>query len=249
MTDVDTVLYAGRPDMDKAEFDEATHTWTVAGRHARVVISIDGALPAERAYRADELAPYLGVAVHGVPNFFLLTGPDTAAQKGYIAKCLDYMSRTDSTRIEVRSGTQSYFNARFNARSSSRKHRRGHYWRRVGRRIPSAFEVSSQADNGRDPDDGVYDGPATVRFDDCSYDTQARLTGRMDPIDGHYHWQGTIVDTGFEVKLPRDVTVVVGERQAAARLTERTPWERYSVAGVGAPPFALAEIEVEVPLL
>ena len=246
MTDVDTVLYAGRPDMDKAEFDEATHTWTVAGRHARVVISIDGALPAERA---DELAPYLGVAVHGVPNFFLLTGPDTAAQKGYIAKCLDYMSRTDSTRIEVRSGTQSYFNARFNARSSSRKHRRGHYWRRVGRRIPSAFEVSSQADNGRDPDDGVYDGPATVRFDDCSYDTQARLTGRLDPIDGHYHWQGTIVDTGFEVKVPRDVTVVVGERQAAARLTERTPWERYSVAGVGAPPFALAEIEVEVPLL
>ena len=227
------------------DFDEATQTWTVAARHARGVISIDGALPAERAYRADELAPYLGVAVHGVPNFFLLTGPDTAAQKGYIAKCLDYMSRTDSTRIEVRSGTQSYFNAR----SSSRKHRRRHYWRRVGRRIPSAFEVSSQADNGRDPDDGVYDGPATVRFDDCSYDTQARLTGRLDPIDGHYHWQGTIVDTGFEVKVPRDVTVVVGERQAAARLTERTPWERYSVAGVGAPPFALAEIEVEVPLL
>lgn len=242
MTDVDTVLYAGRPDMDTAEFDEATHTWTVAGRRARVVISIDGALPAERA---DELAPYLGVAVHGVPNFFLLTGPDTAAQKGYIAKCLDYMSRTDSTRIEVRSGTQSYFNAR----SSSRPHRRGHYWRRVGRRIPSAFEVSAQADDGHGSDAGVYDGPATVRVDDRSYDTQARLTGRLDPIDGHYHWQGTIVDTGFEVKLPRDVTIVVGERQAPARLTERTPWARYSVAGVGAPPFALAEIEVEVPLL
>jgi hypothetical protein len=119
----------------------------------------------------------------------------------------------------------------------------------VGRRIPSAFEVSAQADDGHGSDDGVYDGPATVRVDDRSYDTRARLTGRLDPIDGHYHWQGTIVDTGFAVKLPRDVTVVVGKRQAAARLTERTPWSRYSVAGVGAPPFALAEIEVEVPLL
>ena len=246
MIDVDTVLYvgAGHCDAGGARFDETTHTWTVGDRCARLVIATDGVLPAEFASRADGLEPYLGVAVHGVPNYFLLTGPDTAAQKGYIAKCLDYLSRTDSTRIEVRSSTQQYFNDR----SSGRTRRRGHYWRKVGRRIPSAFEVSRR-DGEHDADDDVYDGPATVCIDDQSHGAHVRLTGRVDPIDGHYHWQGTIFDAQYDVKLPRDVIVEVGEGRAKGRLTERTPSAAYSVVGVGAPPFPLEEIEVEVPLL
>ena len=190
------------------------------------------------------MRPYLGVAVHGVPNYFLLTGPDTAAQKGYIAKCLDYMSRTESTRIEVRSSTQQYFNQR----SSVRTHRHGHYWRRVGRRIPSAFEVSSHADEN-DTDEAVYFGPASVGIGEQSHDTTARLAGHFDPIDGHYHWRGTVFDTGFEVKLPLEVIITVGDRPSTARLTERTPWSSYSVVGVGAPPFELDAVEVDVPLL
>ena len=246
MIDLDTVLFvgAGHCDASDARFDETTHTWTVGDRRARVVIATDGLLPSEFACRADGLEPYLGVAVHGVPNYFLLTGPDTAAQKAYIAKCLDYLSRTDGTRIEVRSSTQRYFNDR----SSGRTRRRGHYWRRVGRRIPSAFEVSSR-DDENDADDDVYDGPATLRIGDQSRGTRVRLTGRIDPIDGHYHWQGTIFDVGLGVKLPRDVIVEVGERTAAGRLTERTPSAAYSVVGIGAPPFPLDEIEVDVPLL
>lgn len=242
MTDVDTVLYVSTGE--HAEFDETTHTWTVGDRSARVIIVAEGGLPADIASRADGLEPYLGVAVHGVPNCFLLTGPDTAAQKGYIAKCLDYMDRTGSTRIEVRAGTQRYFNER----STGRTHRRGHYWRRVGRKIPSAFEVDSHADD-LSVEDAVYSGPATVRIDGQDFRTQARLTGHLDPIDGHYHWQGTIFDTDVDLKLPQDVIVAVGERTAAARLTERTPWSTYSVAGVGAPPFALDDVDVEVPLL
>jgi len=31
------------------------------------------------------LDPYLGVAVHGLPNYFLITGSAVAAQKRYIA--------------------------------------------------------------------------------------------------------------------------------------------------------------------
>jgi hypothetical protein len=88
-----------------------------------------------------------------------------------------------------------------------------------------------------------------VRIDDQDFKTQARLTGHLDPIDGHYHWQGTVFDTGFDLKLPHDVVVAVGERTAAARLTERTPWSTYSVVGVGVPPFELDRVEVEVPLL
>lgn len=244
MTDVDTVLFVRRPDADTAEFDENTHSWSVAGRRARVVISTDGVLPAAAACRADGLAPYLGVAVHGVPNYFMLTGPDTAGQKSYIAKCLDHMSRTGGTRIEVRPSAQRYYNER----PSRWMTRRGRFWRKVGRRIPSAFEVTSHEDV-HGPYDAVYDVPASIRVDGLSHETQARLAGHLDPIDGHYHWRGTILDTGFDVKLPIEVTVVVGERSAPARLTERTPWSTYSVVGVGAPPFELGKVEVEVPLL
>ncbi|HEY9265314.1 MAG TPA: DUF4873 domain-containing protein [Mycobacterium sp.] len=244
MTEVETVLFVSSRDASGAAFDEATHTWSVGDRRARVVIATDGALPAAFACRADGLEPYLGVAVHGVPNYFLLTGPDAAAQKGYVAKCLDHMSRTGSTRIEVRPSAQRFYNDR----SRGRAPRRGHYWRRVGRRIPSAFEVDSHADD-HGAADAVYDGPVTVRIDGESHRTHARLTGRLEPLDGHYHWQGTVFDDGFDVRLPQDVTVSIGERAAVARLTERTPWSTYSVVGVGAPPFALDAIEVDVPLL
>lgn len=241
MTDVDTVAYLRRPDTDNAVFDETTHTWTVDDRRVRVVIATDGTLPGSRP---TTLAPYLGVAVRGVPNYFLLTGPDNAAQKGYIAKCLAYLSRTGNTRIEVRAGTQQYYAQH----SSGRTGRRGHFWRRVGKRIPSAFEVSSQGGDS-DADDAVYDGSAVVLVGEHRHDTRVRLTGRVDPIDGRYHWQGTILEAEFDVRLPQDVTVVVQEHAAPARLTERTPWSTYSVVGVGAPPFTLADVEVDVPRL
>ena len=84
MTAVETVLYVGADGPDtQPQFDETTHTWTVGDRRARVIIATDGALPTGPAQLdwADGLDPYLGVAVHGVPNYFLLTGPDTAAHK------------------------------------------------------------------------------------------------------------------------------------------------------------------------
>lgn len=241
---IDAVAYVDGDAARDAEFDEASHTWTVGDRHARVVIATDGTLPTRLGYRPDGPAPYLGVAVHGVPNWFLVTGPDVAAQKGYIAKCLDYMGRTDATRIEVRASAQ----RTYDDRSRGRTHRGGHYWRKVGRRIPSAFEVRSPGSEDG-PDDTVYDGAATVVVGENMHDVQVRLTGQIDPIDGHYHWQGTVLATEFDVRLPQEVTVVIGERSAPGRLTERTPWSTFSVVGMGAPPFALEEVEVDVPLL
>jgi hypothetical protein len=40
------------------------------------------------------------------------------------------------------------------------------------------------------------------------------------------------------------VSLTVGDRTASARITERTPWGSYSVAGVGAPPFTVEPIEL-----
>ncbi|MGD9619712.1 MAG: DUF4873 domain-containing protein [Mycolicibacterium sp.] len=105
------------------------------------------------------------------------------------------------------------------------------------------------ADDQLADDDGIYDGPATVHDGDRSHHTRARLTGRIDPIDGHYHWQGTVFGIDFAGKPPPRVVIAIGDRTASARLTESLSRSTYSVVGVGAPPFELEWVEVEVPLL
>ena len=78
--------------------------------------------------------------------------------------------------------------------------------------------------------------------------TCASRLGHVDPIDGRYHWQGTVFDTLPEgAKLPQQVTLSTGDDHAEARITERPPQGGYSVAGVGAPPFALDDAEYAVP--
>jgi hypothetical protein len=68
---------------------------------------------------------------------------------------------------------------------------------------------------------------------------RVRLIGHIDPIDGQYHWQGTVFDPlPPDVIRARTVTLAVGEHNAPARITEETPQGTHSIAGVGAPPFA-----------
>jgi hypothetical protein len=77
---------------------------------------------------------------------------------------------------------------------------------------------------------------------------RVRLIGHVDPIDGQYHWQGTVFG-----QLPADlltraqaVTLAVGARSTSARITEKTPQGTHSIVGVGAPPFTLANAELTV---
>jgi hypothetical protein len=88
----------------------------------------------------------------------------------------------------------------------------------------------------------LYDGPATVKVGDVERTVRVRLYGHLDPIDGRYHWQGTVFDTlpGC-TKLPQPVMLSAGANSAEARITERPPQGGYSVAGVGSPPFPLEE--------
>jgi hypothetical protein len=183
------------------------------------------------------MVPYLGVAVHGLPNRFFIPGPDTHGQQQYVAKCLNVMARTESTRMEVRHSSQRTYTVR---------HRPGGAvdWRRVRRKIKSAFDLSSLVT----VEDEVYDGPAAVHIGDDIHDVRVRLTGHLDPIDGRYHWQGTVFDT-LPDGNPQQVRLAVGGRVADARVSERTPWGTYSVIGVGAPPFELDEVEFIVPVL
>ena len=227
-----------RPDdVVGSEFDETGHTWrlvTAAGGtyDASVVISY-GQAPSPAG-----MVPYLGVAVHGLPNHFFISGPDVRAQQQYIAECRNTMARTDSTRIEVRHSTQRTYTVRYRPDSAVN-------WRRVRRKIRSAFDLSSRISIENE----VYDGSATVHIGDDTRDVRVRLTGHLDPIDGRYHWQGTVFDALPDDTAPQRVRLTVGERTADARVAERTPWGTYSVVGVGEPPFALLEVEFTVPIL
>ena len=176
------------------------------------------------------------MAVHGLPNYFLITGPDVAAQKSYIAKCLQVMADTHATRIEVRHSTQRYF-----AEQSADPDRS------AGGASPDTSDAPFDISSDTAVEDDVYDGDATVHIDDASRLAHVRLTGHFEPIDGHYHWQGTILGQlpGTD-KLPQPATVTIGNRSATARITERTSQGGYSVVGVGAPPFALDAVETAV---
>jgi cation diffusion facilitator CzcD-associated flavoprotein CzcO len=177
----------------------------------------------------DGTEPYFGVAVHGFPNYFFITGPDIAAQARYVAECVRLMKRTASSRIEVRRSNQQVFNERVYLQSA-----------RLAATF-TAFDLSS----GATEDDETYDGTATLTIASACHPVRVRLTGHLDPIDGRYHWRGTVFSSPSQplpdevLKQVRTVTLTVGERSAPARIIEQTPWGTHSIAGVGAPPYAL----------
>jgi Domain of unknown function (DUF4873) len=232
------VVVLENSDLDGSVFDEATHTWTLATCCARIVISDQ-----TRCGR-DTLVPYLGVAVHGVPNYFTVTGaqPVADARLDYISECLKLMRRTASTRIEVRYSTQRMFHDR---RTDKPDRADASYWRRMRKLAPSAFDLSSHIGI----EDDLYDGAATIRIGDDEHQVRVRLSGHLDPIDGRYHWQGTVFDglPDAVLKQSQPVTITISERSAEGRIVERTPQGRHSVVGVGPPPYALDDVEVVVP--
>lgn len=187
-----------------------------------------GGLPISRGWH-DGMEPFCGVAVRGFPNYFFITGPDADAQARYVAECLKVMARTASERIEVRASSQQVFNERARLRPAEPPP------------VASAFDLSAGVPAG----DDTYDGTATLEIAGTRHPVRVRLTGHLDPLDGHYHWQGTVFGSASGplsadlVKQARTGTLTVGQCSAPARIIEQTPWGTHSVAGVGAPPFAL----------
>jgi hypothetical protein len=176
------------------------------------------------------MEPYLGVALHGFPNYFTVDGADSDVATRKVIECLKLMN--GHSRIEVRRSSQQVFNERL-------------HLHRPTRRVPaSAFDVSSPSGGVHDD---TYAGPATLTSADICQQVRVLLSGHVDPIDGQYHWQGTVFDPLPVDLRARPVTLTVGERSASARITEETPQGTHSIAGVGGPPFAQAGVELIVP--
>lgn len=196
-----------RDRSDKARFDTTTETWLVTtsdGRSESARVVID-ARPSDDAT----------IAVHGLPNYFRIPGPDVERQTRLVQRCLDLFERSGATRIEARSRI-----------TMSRWHRAP---------LPRRFYLS-----GSTPaDDDRYDGPAEVELPDHTIAVRARLAGHVEAIDGHYHWRGMISgDLPADIfKGTRTVTLSTTGGQARARIVEQTPWGGYTVTGTGTPPF------------
>ncbi|WIM85863.1 DUF4873 domain-containing protein [Candidatus Mycobacterium wuenschmannii] len=190
---------------------------TLVGAHGRSIhdVWVDGG------------EPYLGLAMHGFPNYFTAAGPDFTAAMRYIVDCLRLLGR--NTRIEVRRSAQGVFNERVHLQKPS--------WHLDS----SAFDVSS---TGGVHDDG-YEGPATLTANDTADQLRVALTGRVEPYDGQYHWQGTVFGPiSNDLIKARSITITVGERSAPARITEQTAQGTYSISGAGDPPFPLPELQL-----
>jgi P-aminobenzoate N-oxygenase AurF/Domain of unknown function (DUF4873) len=117
----------------------------------------------------------------------------------------------------------------------------GRISRRMWRRSHFLPSTTTAPDLGADVEGPakLYDGPANLRVADDDHAVRVRLTGRLDPIDGKYHWRGTVFGALPDDVLKRpEALLTANGRTAAARLSERTPQGGYSVTGVGSPPFA-----------
>ncbi|WP_237165643.1 DUF4873 domain-containing protein [Mycolicibacterium obuense] len=85
-----------------------------------------------------------------------------------------------------------------------------------------------------------YAGPASLVVGDVRHAVRVRLTGSINPFDGHYHWQGTVYDAPAEVRSGSAAArLCVADVDVAARLVERTAGGHLMISGTGRPPFPL----------
>lgn len=159
--------------------------------------------------------PDPAIAVHGLPNRFRIPGPDIAAQTRAVARCLELAAGIG--RIEARSRI------------------RAHRWYPGG--LARRFYLSGT----QSLEERVYDGPATLTLGDREIPTRVRLTGVLHPVDGQFHWQGSVFDTGG-IDRPGPARLRIGETTAEARLSERTAQSTYMITGSGTVPYPLRPV-------
>ncbi|MFI7002125.1 DUF4873 domain-containing protein [Nocardia sp. NPDC050175] len=186
-------------------------------------------LALQEAWR-DGVEGFLGVAVHGFPNMFLIVGPNSGgghqsiifmieAQARYIRQCVELLRKTSSTRMEVRAATQHEFNRRTQQKLAGTVWNAGgcNSWYLDEHGVNRAAWPGSSVSywrTMRHPDPGHYDltvaadrepaheysGPATLDSPGSLLPVTVTLSGHADPIDGSYHWYGRI--TGADLPDP-----------------------------------------------
>lgn len=92
-------------------------------------------------------------------------------------------------------------------------------------------------------EDDDYRGPCTVLCGEEELSAEVVLRGYFQPIDGRFHWYGRLVRQPEISEFARggkhEVVLTTPEGQAVGVLSDPDPWDRYRIAGVGRPPFAI----------
>ncbi len=183
--------------------------------------------------------------LNGVGGFFfryLFTNKVQYARVGLNARAARRMARASAHRREVQiSGFAPLAAFLEEVGLMGRIGRR--MWRRSGflpAKAPRGLTGLAGPDAGSEEGvtEEVFDGLAILDTGDGDRRVNVRLAGHLDPIDGRYHWQGTILDAPSTV-TPGQVRLTIGTRTVDARITERTSQGTHSIAGVGEPPFEL----------
>ncbi|GAA4402758.1 DUF4873 domain-containing protein [Tsukamurella soli] len=220
-------------------FDPGSDTWSWSGGTAAAVLvcgaevavgvpRISGQPAAPGTVGPGAADAYLGVLVDGVPNVFVVDPADTA-RLGFVHTCLAWMAAEGATRITSRPAV------------TADRGVLAHTERRLRRPVREEVDLSDAYLR----DDGVWAGPARLAAGATERTAPVRLAGHFEPLDGRYHWYGTIDDpaVGAEFKAFKRGTVTLavdGCPAVSAAVTDRTGWGTYRVEGIGAPPFPMA---------
>ncbi|MEH3142124.1 MAG: DUF4873 domain-containing protein [Mycobacterium kyogaense] len=225
-------------------FDAEEDRWILTGDNgsryeARIVI--DATEAADRRGLLDEgdararFGPrrYLGVARHGLPNYFVAGDRDAAR---YIVRCLKAFGRRHATRIEIRGHAQSqagrYIDLHLERLNPSVRKRP----------VLDDFEFTHRDDR---ESDGDYRGPAMITdANGTTYEVDIHVLAVFQPIDNAIRWSGRIQPTPLLNTLHRTVnqpiTITVGANPAvSAVLVDRDPWGGSHILGSGASPYPL----------
>jgi len=97
-----------------------------------------------------------------------------------------------------------------------------------------------------------FSGEASLIVGDQVMDVVVHLDGHLEPLDGRFHWYGRIEGCAA-VEAVKDAgattgLLVIGELPPAElRLAEYDPWGHVQVKGVGAPPYPMDPVEIDLP--
>ncbi|MFW0786278.1 DUF4873 domain-containing protein [Gordonia sp. CPCC 206044] len=192
--------------------------------------------PANLVVREGAAPPdsHLGLTSADEPGVFYLDDPLAV---GYLVALAEHHEVSGASTVTVRRPIQIEW-----ARRGSQRLRR----RRLRRFDPVDYDWGGP----ESLDDDVFDG--TVRLDSDDGDevtARVRLVGRVDPLDGRYHWGGTVfgadVRSWKESRVGRVTVSAHGREPVDARLSEITPSGDVHIVGVGQPPYELDPLVVD----
>jgi len=100
--------------------------------------------------------------------------------------------------------------------------------------------------------DEGYSGTAVLRASGVSVQVTVEVSGRVEPVDGRYHWGGRVAPEPEVAALVRGgkrtaELAVAGGEPAPAKLGELDPWGGVRITGVGRPPWAPAAPRSRLP--